>query len=148
MKKVMLVGPVGAGKTSLIQALNKNNVQTGKTSSICFYDGAIDTPGEYAQIPRFYSALLVTAVEAQVVIVVQDATKTMPALPPGFAGMFPRPVVGVVTKMDLPSADRDKAAACLLQTGVKEPLFFVSSLTGDGLAELTEFLIEGGCKCE
>ncbi|MGL5514876.1 MAG: EutP/PduV family microcompartment system protein, partial [Sporomusa sp.] len=52
----MLVGPVGAGKTSLINALNQNCNKAEKTSSISFSDGAIDTPGEYAQMPRFYSA--------------------------------------------------------------------------------------------
>lgn len=148
MKKVMLVGAVGAGKTSLIHALNNNESQADKTSSIYFHDGAIDTPGEYAQIPRFYSALLVTAVESEMVIVVQDATQSRAVLPPGFAGMFTRPVIGVVTKTDLPSANREKAAACLREAGVKQPVFFVSALTGEGLGELAAYLAEGGCKGE
>lgn len=148
MKKVMLVGAVGVGKTSLIHALNKNRSHADKTSSIYFHDGAIDTPGEYAQMPRFYSALLVTAVESELVIVVQDATQTGPVLPPGFAGMFSRPVIGVVTKVDLPSANRETAVERLREAGVKPPVFFVSAVTGEGLAELTAYLIEGGCKDE
>ena len=76
MQKVMLVGPVGVGKTSLIHALQKDSQKAQKTQSICFYDGAIDTPGEYAQIPRFYSALMVTAMQASVVVIVQDAFPT------------------------------------------------------------------------
>lgn len=144
----MLVGPVGVGKTSLIHALKQNQTKADKTSSICFYDGAIDTPGEYAQIPRFYSALLVTAVEAEAVLIVQDATQMRPTLPPGFAGMFSRPVVGVVTKIDLPSANQERATACLAQVGVRHPVFFVSSVTGQGVAELSQYLSEGGCKGE
>lgn len=146
MKKVMAVGPVGAGKTSLICALQKDQRKTEKTQSICFYDGAIDTPGEYSQIPRFYSALLVTAVEAAAVLMVQDATDCKMSLPPGFAGMFSRPVVGVVTKMDRPGADAKRAAACLRQAGVNDPYFFVSAYTGEGLDALVQYITERGCK--
>lgn len=140
----MLVGPVGAGKTSLIHMLQKDSQKAEKTQSIIFTDGAIDTPGEYAQIPRFYSALMVTAMQASAVAVVQDATDLKIALPPGFASMFSRPVVGVVTKIDVPGIDREKARERLLQIGVKEPIFFVSSHTGEGLDELIEYFGKGG----
>jgi len=137
---IMLVGPVGAGKTSLINAINNDCNKAEKTSSICFTNGAIDTPGEYAQMPRFYSALAVTATEATLVLMVQDATDCRITLPPGFTAMFPRPVVGVVTKIDAPGADQEKAKDRLLQAGIKEPFFCVSAYTRTGLAELTEYL--------
>ena len=137
----MLVGPVGAGKTSLINALGDNCRQAEKTSTICFSDGAIDTPGEYAQMPRFYSALAVTATAATVVLMVQDATDSRITLPPGFAAMFPRPVVGVVTKIDAPGADWEEAKRRLFQAGIQEPFFCVSAYTGAGLTELTEYLL-------
>jgi len=142
----MLVGPVGAGKTSLIHALQKNPKQAQKTQSIIFSDGAIDTPGEYAQIPRFYSALMVTGMEASVVVIVQDATDLTVNLPPGFAAMFSRPVIGVVTKIDVPGIDRVKVKSRLLQIGVKEPIFFISAHTGEGLDELAEYFAERRCK--
>ena len=136
MKKVMLVGPVGAGKTSLIQAMQQTNKKAEKTQSILFTDDAIDTPGEYAQIPRFYSALMVTATQADAVVIVQDAGDLKINMPPGFAGMFARKVVGVVTKVDKADIDKEKAKKNLLQTGVREPVFFVSAHTGEGLDEL------------
>ena len=142
----MLVGPVGAGKTSLIHRLQSDCRKVEKTQSIHFSDGAIDTPGEYAQIPRFYSALMVTAMEASIVVVVQDATDLKISLPPGFASMFSRPVIGIVTKIDVPGIDRVKAKTRLLEVGVKEPVVFVSSHTGEGLDELIEYFAEGGCK--
>ncbi len=145
MKKVMLVGAVGAGKTSLIHTLQKDCRIAEKTQSIQFTDGAIDTPGEYAQIPRFYSALMVTAMQASIVVVVQDATDVKVTLPPGFSGMFSRPVIGVVTKIDVPGIDREKAKARLLAVGVKEPIFFVSSRTGEGMDELVAYFGEGRC---
>ena len=142
----MLVGPVGAGKTSLIHALQNKLERVEKTQSILFCGDAIDTPGEYAQIPRFYSALMVTAIEASVVLVVQDATDLKFSLPPGFALMFPRPVVGVVTKTDSPGIDRGSVKSRLLNIGVKEPIFFTSAHTGEGIDELTEYLAERRCK--
>lgn len=139
MYKVMLVGPIGAGKTTLIHALNHDSKKAEKTQSICFCDGAIDTPGEYAQIPRYYSALLVTAMQASAVAILQDATDRRMTLPPGFVSMFSRQVIGIVTKIDLPEADREKAKSKLQQTGVKEPVFFVSAKTGEGLEELIDY---------
>lgn len=143
---IMLTGPVGAGKTSLMNALQRNCQKAGKTQSICFSGGMIDTPGEYAQIPRFYSALMVTATQAKLVIMVQDSTDFSSPLPPGFASLFPRPVLGVVTKCDLPGADPAKAQTCLKQAGVKEPYFCVSAQTGAGIGELADYLLERGCK--
>lgn len=146
MQKVMLVGPVGAGKTSLIHALQKDPTKAQKTQSIRFCDGAIDTPGEYAQIPRFYSALMTTAMQASIVVIVQDATDLKVNLPPGFAAMFARPVIGVVTKIDVPGIDRVKVKSRLLEIGVKEPIFFISSYTGEGLDDLIEYFAERRCK--
>jgi ethanolamine utilization protein EutP len=142
MQKVMLVGPVGAGKTSLLHVLQKKLNRVEKTQSIVFCDDAIDTPGEYAQIPRFYSALMVTAMEAAMVVIVQDATDLKVNLPPGFATMFSRPVIGVVTKIDVPGIDRGKVKERLLEIGVKEPIFFISSHTGEGISELAEHFEE------
>ena len=144
-KKLMAIGPVGAGKTSLIQALTgRQAAAAAKTQSILFHDYTIDTPGEYCQIPRFYPALLVTAAEAAAVLVLQDATRRTIPFPPGFAAMFARPVIGVVTKIDLPGADAAGAKACLFQAGVKEPVFLISSHTGDGLPALQQYLMERG----
>lgn len=129
----------------MIHALQKDERMVRKTQSIVFCNGAIDTPGEYAQIPRFYSALMVTAVEASAVVIVQDATDLKVALPPGFAGMFTRPVIGVVTKMDTPGVDKAKAVTRLKEIGVREPVFFVSAHTGEGLDELIDYLAERRC---
>jgi len=146
MNKVMAVGPVGAGKTSLIAALQGTAAAKGKTQTICFVNGAIDTPGEYAQIPRFYSALLVTSMEATYLLLTHDAANPAVFIPPGFAKMFARPVFGVATKADLPQANIERTHSYLRQTGVREPVFTVSALTGEGILELYQFLIERGCK--
>lgn len=143
--KIMVVGPVGVGKTSLIHALEKNNAAVLKTQAITFIGGAIDTPGEYAQIPRYYSALMVTSLEADVVLLLSDASNPAFTLPPNFAGMFARPIVGVVTKVDLPCADPAKAENCLRQAGVVSPVFPVSVVSGEGIGALYQFLKERRC---
>lgn len=145
---IMLVGPVGAGKTSLLNALQNNSQKAEKTQTIEFIGEAIDTPGEYTQIPRFYSALLVTASEASLILMVHDATDFKVSLPPGFSTMFIRPVVGVVTKIDDPCADLEKASSSLRQAGIKEPFFYVSAQTGAGLSDLSAYLSERGEKFE
>lgn len=145
MSRIMLVGPVGAGKTSLIATLQQKEFAVNKTSCIEFHDGAIDTPGEYAQIPRYYSALLVTAMEAGLVIIVHNAAETKMTLPPGFVGMFSKPVIGVVTKVDLPGIDRARAKAKLEEAGVRGAVFYVSSYTGEGIETLLEYIAERGC---
>ncbi|MBM7866971.1 ethanolamine utilization protein EutP [Heliobacterium gestii] len=178
MKRVMLIGTVGAGKTTLIQALQRlaDGVGEGrteelsqepvekptekpteklaeersagkaaKTQMILYHDSMIDTPGEYIQSPRFYAALQVTAADAAMILLVHDGTKRSVSIPPGFAGMFACPVIGVVTKIDRPEADQQTAAARLKQAGIKESMFFVSARTGEGLAELHTFLAERGC---
>ncbi|MDT8899675.1 EutP/PduV family microcompartment system protein [Anaeroselena agilis] len=143
--KIMVAGPVGVGKTSLIYALKKINSAARKTQAIAFIGDAIDTPGEYAQIPRFYSALMVTSLEAEVVLLLSDAADPAVTLPPNFAGMFARPIVGVVTKIDLPCADPAKAESRLRQAGVTAEVFPVSTLSGEGIDALYQFLKERRC---
>ncbi|WP_312419791.1 EutP/PduV family microcompartment system protein [Anaerospora hongkongensis] len=143
---IMLIGPVGAGKTSLLNVLQHTAGKAEKTQSIRFCDGGIDTPGEYAQIPRFYSALMVTAAQAELILLVQAANEQRVLLPPGFVSMFSRPVTGVITKIDLPDTDQATAALRLKEAGVKEKIFPVSAFTGAGLANLMSHISERGCK--
>lgn len=52
-------------------------------------------------------------------------------------------MVGIVTKIDHPLADREQAAQWLELAGCQR-IFFVSSYTGEGLAQLLEHLKEEG----
>lgn len=144
MKRIMLVGRTFCGKTTLCQALNKEALRYRKTQDIQFLPNAIDTPGEYMENARLYRALMVTSVEAQVIILVQSCIEPGTLFPPGFSGMFgDKPVIGVASKVDLAGEEeqiawtiqslRDAGASCV---------FPLSAVTGQGIPELRGYLGE------
>ena len=57
MKKIILMGRSGAGKTTLTQALQGEKITYKKTQYINHYDVTIDTPGEYLQTGTLGRAL-------------------------------------------------------------------------------------------
>jgi len=140
MKKVMIIGAVGAGKSTLIKALFGEQPFATKTQSLVYRDWVIDTPGEYTENPLFYRSLMATAHEAVAVVLVHDASRQRNYFPPGFAGGFPVPALGVITKIDHPQADVKRAEALLRQALPSGQLFYTSA-TGDlGMNELRQRL--------
>ena len=68
MKKIMLVGTVGCGKTTLCQKLNGIEQKYKKTQAIEVVNQTIDTPGEYFEHRSFLRSLMVTAVDVDLVL--------------------------------------------------------------------------------
>ena len=103
MKKIMMVGKIGCGKTTLSQRLIGEQVSYKKTQSIqVIGDDIVDTPGEYVEQKQFYSALIVTAVEADVILLLSSAIDEQNAFSPRMGSLFSgKPVIGVITKTDL-----------------------------------------------
>ncbi|MDS0511740.1 50S ribosome-binding GTPase, partial [Klebsiella pneumoniae] len=84
MKRIAIVGAVGAGKTTLFNALQGNYSLARKTQALEFNDrGDIDTPGEYFSHPRWYHALITTLQDVDTLIYVHAANDTESRLPPG-----------------------------------------------------------------
>lgn len=126
MKKIMMVGKIGCGKTTLSQRLLGMDVSYEKTQSIQVVgDDIVDTPGEYVEQKQFYSALIVTAVEADVILLLCSAIDEQNSFSPRMSSLFSgKPVLGVVTKTDL-CADREAieaAAELLTMAGAQEVL--------------------------
>ena len=98
-----LLGPSGCGKTTLSQRLIGEQVSYKKTQSIqVIGDDIVDTPGEYVEQKQFYSALIVTAVEADVILLLSSAIDEQNAFSPRMGSLFSgKPVIGVITKTDL-----------------------------------------------
>ena len=75
MKKLILMGRVAAGKTTLTQALKGEQLHYCKTQYIYYNDTIIDTPGEYTEVHTLSAALALYAYEADVIglVIVQTS---------------------------------------------------------------------------
>lgn len=141
MKKIMLIGKTGCGKTTLSQALQRECITYKKTQAIEYYKNIIDTPGEYIENRTYYNALIVSACECDIIALVQECTSTENLFPPNFASIFCKPVIGIITKIDMCSCDEDINTAMdyLINSGASK-IFKVSSINNYGIEEINEIL--------
>ena len=141
MKKIILIGHVSCGKTTILQYLNGQKIEYQKTQALDVVGTCIDTPGEYLEHRSYMQALIVTAVEADVVLFVQDATSERFMFSPGHASSFSAPVIGVISKIDIANEKQIAQAEDLLRLAGADPVFPVSAFTGEGMEELAEYLV-------
>ncbi|MBC5624085.1 EutP/PduV family microcompartment system protein [Clostridium sp. NSJ-49] len=141
MKKVIFIGKSGCGKTSLCQRLQGEEIKYKKTQSIDLYVDSIDTPGEYLENRNYYSALITTAAEANIIALVQECGDTISMMPPGFAGTFGREVIGIITKTDIGECEDsiDIIEEQLRVAGVSR-VFKVSAYSTEGIEELKRYV--------
>lgn len=151
-RAIIVVGGTGYGKTTLLQAIMGKPLVYKKTQAIEYGPFAIDFPGEFCQRPLYYHALVSAAPEAEAIWVLQDATARIPGvLRESLMQMRRRDQVvrGIITKVDLPKADLDRAGRLLQSIGVRPPYYPVSAVTGEGLETLRNLpelrrALEGG----
>lgn len=143
MKKIALMGRSEAGKTTLTQALKGEKIEYHKTQYVNNFDVIIDTPGEYAQTKGLGHALALYSYEADVVGLLVSAIEPYCLFPPCCTTIANRPVIGIVTKVDMEGADPKRAERWLRLAGCKE-IFFVNSKNYEGIPELLEYLREEG----
>lgn len=141
MKKIMFVGPVGVGKTTLTQRLKGLELTYYKTQAVEFHDTIIDTPGEFLQHRRYYNALNVTGAEADVIGLLVAASNQMQTFPQGFSSLFNQEVIGIVTKIDMADQPEqiEKAHRQLKAAGAKE-IFEISATENEGIDRLQAYL--------
>lgn len=114
-----------------------------KVLALEYVRNIVDTPSEFLENRRFYRFLIVAAAECDVLVFLQDATRTTSQLPPGFAATFRRRVLGVVTKIDLPGARPDLARRFLARAGVKD-ILEINLTTEEGRRALRERVAGSG----
>lgn len=141
MEKIMLVGRTGVGKTSFCQAMKGETLHYHKTQAVQLLDNAIDTPGEYIENRALYRALIVTAAEADLIVLMQDCTDEQCVFAPGFTSMFGKPAMGIVTKTDLAS-DRKalEDAREKLELAGCETIFYISNTKREGIEKVKEYI--------
>ena len=140
MRKLILIGRSGAGKTTLTQALKGLKITYQKTQAINYEDWLIDTPGEYAENAGLGRALALYSYEADVVGLLLAADEPYSLYPPNITCMVNREVIGIVTMR--PGASPERAERWLRISGCKE-VFFIDSVSGEGIEKLIEFLKNG-----
>ena len=143
MKKIIFMGRSECGKTTLIQALRGQPIQYHKTQYINHFDVIIDTPGEYAENGRLGRALALYSYEADVVGLLLSATESYSLYPPNITCLVNREVIGIVTKIDEPDANPDRAEQWLRLSGCKT-VYRVSSYKNDGVWQILEHLRQPG----
>ena len=141
MKKTLLVGRHGVGKTTLTQALKGETIRYVKTQYMQYGDWLIDSPGEYAEVHGLGAALAIYSYEADVVALLIAADDDYSLFPPNITCMVNRDVIGVVTKINRCSPER--AANWLRLSGCKK-IFPIDSHTGEGVAQLKAYLRKQG----
>ena len=135
----MLTGRSECGKTTLTQALKGNKIAYQKTQSIDHGEFLIDTPGEYIQDRHLGAAVALYAYEAEVVGLLLAATEPYTLYGPCITSMCNREVIGIVTKINDEGANPKRAEGWLRLAGC-EKIFFVDSVTGEGIDELINYL--------
>ncbi|KJL03744.1 EutP/PduV family microcompartment system protein [Priestia aryabhattai] len=134
--RAMLIGSIGAGKSTLTNALLGKPVEAVKTQALIYYDWIVDTPGEYVENPFFYKNIMATALEVTHVLYLHDATKKKTFFPPNFSTGINKLAIGVITKSDAEDADVSLAIKKARQVVVNGPIVVTSSLNKEGLEEI------------
>ena len=92
MKKIILIGRVAAGKTTLTQALRGEEIHYFKTQYVNYLDTIIDTPGEYTELRQTSGALALYSYEADVVGLVLSANEPYSIFSPCITSLVNREV--------------------------------------------------------
>jgi ethanolamine utilization protein EutP (predicted NTPase) len=135
-RKLMVAGPTRAGKSTLLRALGYIG-DVRKTQMVVHGSYFIDTPGELLNHLYLYRSLLQNANKAGLVLFLADPTQT-PRYPPKFSTAIRGKVLGVVTKIDLATDSMKARSKRALEVAGAKEVMFCSSLTGEGIPELSE----------
>ena len=141
--RFMLIGQIGAGKTTLFNGLFGKDEPARKTQVMEFEGGlGIDTPGEYFSHPRMYHALITVSAEVDRLLYVHPADVLECRLPPGLLDVYAKKTIdAVVTKMDQPHIDLSGLERLLRSAGVQGHIFPVSMYDPASMDALRGYLL-------
>lgn len=139
MQRIMLMGERGVGRRTVARLLGCTVTDLRQMMAVQYAGNFVFPPPEFLENRRFYCALITLASECSAILAVQDATRTTSAFPPGFARIFNRTVIGVITKTDLPNAHIERAHRYLHSAGTQR-IVAVSSVTTAGVDDLLAHL--------
>jgi ethanolamine utilization protein EutP len=142
--RFMLIGQIGAGKTTLFNRLFGKDEEARKTQVMEFEGSSgIDTPGEYFSHPRLYHTLITMAAEVQRLVYVHPADVLDCRLPHGLLDVYAgKTIDAIVTKMDLPGADLEQVTHLLREAGITGQIFPVSYTDQVAMERLRAHLLQ------
>jgi ethanolamine utilization protein EutP len=140
----ILMGPVGAGKSSLFNALFGRDAEAQKTQAVEYEtDLGVDTPGEFFSHPRLYHALINTAADVGTLVYVHAADDFSCRMPAGLMQIYEgKHLIAVLTKTDLPEANAERVEALLRENGIKGPVFCTSIKQPESIVPLRQKLLD------
>lgn len=142
MSRIIFIGKTGCGKTTLCQKLDELDINYKKTQSVEIYKNSIDTPGEYLENRGLYNALIVTAVDADVIALVYDPKVEEGYFAPGFASMFCKKVIGIITKINQVDEEKLAIAEERIRLAGATEVFKVDTVDNVGVDQLKQYLEE------
>ena len=143
-RRIILIGRSTAGKTTLCQRINHEELQYHKTQTVQIGNQSmIDTPGEYAENKTLARALVIYSYEADVVGLLMSAVEDYSLYSPNIVSLATRDVIGIVTQIGREDARVDLATMWLELAGCKK-IFYVNSVDGEGVGDILDYLREDG----
>lgn len=141
-QRYALVGGVGAGKTTLFNALRGRKETPRKTQALDFdLCGAMDTPGEFISHPRLYRALITSTDNVDTLVYVHPADEFECRLPPGLLDIHSgKRLVGVISKCDLPAANPDVVERLMRSHGIRGDILRVAQGDPTSIERLRQVL--------
>jgi ethanolamine utilization protein EutP len=138
--KVLLIGAVDAGKTSLIQRLTQDKIWESKTGCVV-YGEWVDTPGELFENQAFFRRLLQLSNQADLVLWVEDATRVQMGKQLEYRKLINTTVLGIATKIDQEHADLIMVSKRMQELNIWR-WYPISNETAEGVAALQDALVE------
>jgi ethanolamine utilization protein EutP len=141
-KRIMVIGPKGCGKTTLVNSLNDYDGPLRRTQDTIYSKNTIDVPSAYIENAWMYKHMIALSQDAWCMLLLLDQSRTTEVYSHGFARAFRCPVVGVISKCDLAPENFTVCRRQLINIGVRSPYFEVSVPKGIGIDELKSYLEE------
>jgi ethanolamine utilization protein EutP len=135
MSRIMFIGKTGSGKTTLCQNIHNEEMKYQKTQSLDFKQYAVDTPGEYSENRVFYKALIITSYDVDTIAFIQSAEQDVSIFPPGFASLFNKRCIGIVTKIDIYPENIQRSKKLLNLAGVND-IYMINNLDRQSVSQL------------
>ena len=141
-KRIMVVGPKGCGKTTLVNAINDYDGPLRRTQDTIYGPNTIDVPSAYIDNAWMYKHMIALAQDAWCMLALVDQSRCAEVYSHGFARAFRCPVIGIISKSDLAPENETVCIRQLKMIGAAEPYFKVSVPNGTGIEELKRYLSE------